>query len=214
MVNIRYAIDHAKCYETVRTVRWPEGVVCPHHSSDSVIKDGKDETEPQRQRYLCHGCRRRFDNLTGTIFAGHHEPLQTGIICLYFMGLNLSSLQIAKELEMNKGDVRATVQQLRQGIVDKRPPVALSGEVECDEVYVVAGHKGHPEAAKKGRSGRRRRQKRRARPWHLGERETTDLRDAPANWRGRHPDVSQCSARHDRPVDPGDDFPGKRGLHR
>ncbi len=149
MVNIRDLIDHAKCYETVRTMRWPEGVVCPHCSSDSVIKDGKDETEPQRQRYLCHGCRRRFDDLTGTIFAGHHEPLQTWIICLYFMGLNLSSLQIAKELEMNKGDVRAMVQQLRQGIVDKRPPVALSGEVECDEVYVVAGHKGHPEAVKK-----------------------------------------------------------------
>lgn len=149
MVNIRNLIDHAKCYETVRTMRWPEGVICPHCSSDSVIKDGKDETEPQRQRYLCHGCRRRFDDLTGTIFAGHHEPLQTWIICLYFMGLNLSSLQIAKELEMNKGDVRAMVQQLRQGIVDNRPAVALSGEVECDEVYVVAGHKGHPEAVKK-----------------------------------------------------------------
>jgi hypothetical protein len=52
------------------------------------------------------------------------------------------------------GDVRAMVQRLRQGIVDRRPPVALSGEVECDEVDVVAGHKGHPEAVKKkGGSG-------------------------------------------------------------
>ncbi len=149
MVNIRDLIDHAKCYETVRTIRWPEGVACPHCSSDLVIKDGKDETEPQRQRYLCHGCRRRFDDLTGTIFAGHHEPLQTWIICLYFMGLNLSSLQIAKELDLHPGDVRAMVQQLRQGVVDRRPPVVLSGAVECDEVYVVAGHKGHPEALKK-----------------------------------------------------------------
>jgi hypothetical protein len=65
------------------------------------------------------------------------------------MGLNLSSLQIAKELDLNPGDVRAMVQQLREGIVDRRPPVVLSGEVECDEVYVVAGHKGHPEAVKK-----------------------------------------------------------------
>jgi transposase-like protein len=154
MVNIRDLIDHAKCYETVRSMRWPDRVTCPHCLSDSVIKDGKDDTEPQRQRYLCRGCTRRFDDLTGTIFAGHHEPLQTWIICLYFMGLNLSSLQIAKELELDPGDVRAMVQQLRQGIVDRRPPVALSGEVECDEVYVVAGHKGHPEAVKKkGGSG-------------------------------------------------------------
>jgi len=36
----------------------------------------------------------------------------------------------------------------------------LSGEVECDEVYIVAGHKGHPEAVlQQGRVGRRRRLK-------------------------------------------------------
>lgn len=78
--------------------------------------------------------------MTGTLFAGHHQPLWVWIICLYFMGLNLSSLQIAKELDM--------VQQLRQGIVDRSPAVALEGEVGCDEFYVVAGHKGNPEAVK------------------------------------------------------------------
>src|SRR5208337_889695 len=41
-----------------------------------------------------------------------------------------------------------------------KPEVTLSGEVECDEVYVVAGHKGKPEEVKKkGRLGRRRRLK-------------------------------------------------------
>jgi transposase-like protein len=36
----------------------------------------------------------------------------------------------------------------------------LTGEVECDEVYIVAGHKGNPAAvADKGRRGRRRRLK-------------------------------------------------------
>jgi hypothetical protein len=65
------------------------------------------------------------------------------------MGLNLSSLQIAKELDLSPSDARAMVQKLRQGLVDRQPEVVLSGEVECDEVYVVAGHKGHPEAVKK-----------------------------------------------------------------
>ena len=41
------------------------------------------------------------------------------------------------------------VQLLRQGVVDRRPAVALEGEVECDEVDVVAGHKGSPEAVEK-----------------------------------------------------------------
>ena len=80
--------------------------------------------------------------------------MRTWIICLYIMGLNLSSLQIAKELDLNPSDARAMVQQLRQGIVDRQPKIVLSGTVECDEVYVVAGHKGHPEAVnKKGESG-------------------------------------------------------------
>lgn len=149
MVNIRDLIDDAKCYETVRTMRWPEGVNCPHCSAVAIAKDGRDETQPQRQRYVCNGCGRRFDDLTGTIFAGHHQPLRVWIICLYFMGLNLSSLQIAKELDMDRNDVQAMIQQLRQGVIDRRPPTVLSGEVECDEVYVVAGHKGNPEVVKK-----------------------------------------------------------------
>ncbi len=153
MVNIRDLIDDAKCFETVRALRWPDGVSCPHCSSATVIKDGKDDTQPQRQRYLCQGCRKRFDDLTGTIFAGHHQPLRTWVICLYLMGLNLSSRQIAKELDLDRRDAQAMVEQLRQGVVDRRPAVVLSGEVECDEVYVVVGHKGHPEAvAKKGGS--------------------------------------------------------------
>ena len=42
---------------------------------------------------------------------------------------------------------------LRQGLTAKLPPVILRGEVEIDEVYVVAGHKGNPAAvAKRGAS--------------------------------------------------------------
>jgi hypothetical protein len=65
------------------------------------------------------------------------------------MGSNLSGLQIARELGIDKGDARAMITTLRQGIVDRTPPEQLSGAVECDEVYVMAGHKGHPEAVKK-----------------------------------------------------------------
>ncbi len=36
-----------------------------------------------------------------------------------------------------------------KGIVARQPEVALSGEVECDEIDVVAGHPGPPEAVKK-----------------------------------------------------------------
>lgn len=130
-------------------MRWPEGVSCPHCGSKDITRQGKDETQPERQRYGCKACQRKFDDLTNTIFAGHHQPLKIWVLCLYFMGLNLSNAQIARELDLNTDDVQQMTRRLRSGIVDKKPAVVLAGEVECDEVYVVAGHKGQPKAVKK-----------------------------------------------------------------
>ena len=71
------------------------GVTCPHCHSPQVTKQGHDESQPERRKYECTACRKRFDDLTGTIFAGHHQPLRVWMLCLYFMGLNLSNEHIA-----------------------------------------------------------------------------------------------------------------------
>src|SRR4051794_13996655 len=148
LVNLQFLVDDARCFETVRRLRWPEGVRCPICESDKVARHGHDDRQPERQRYRCTACQARFDDLTDTIFAGHHQPLRVWILCLYFMGLNLSDEQIAQELGIDPDDAQVLASQLRGGIVERRPEVKLSGEVECDEVYVVAGHKGHPEAVR------------------------------------------------------------------
>lgn len=151
MIHRQSLIDDAKCFETVRTLRWPDGVACPHCESFAITKQGRDDTQPERQRYLCQACERRFDDLTDTIFAGHHQPLRVWRLCLYFMGLNLSNHHIAHELDLNKDDAQQMTSQLRQGIVLKKPSPTLTDEVECDEASIVAGHKGKPEeVVKKG----------------------------------------------------------------
>jgi len=97
------------------------------------------------------GVHGRFDDLTGTVLAGHHQPLRVWVLCLYFMGLNLSNRQVAGELGLAVSDVQAMTEQLRRGLAVRTPAVELTGEVEIDEVYVVAGHKGQPAAvAKRG----------------------------------------------------------------
>ena len=120
MINIQGLIDDAKCYATVRDIRWPEGVRCPHCGSAQITKRGRDEQQKDRQRYECSACQRQFDDLTGTLFEGHHQPLRVWVLCLYFMGLNLSNQQIAAELDLNKDDVQAMTSQLREGIVVKK----------------------------------------------------------------------------------------------
>ena len=149
VVNIQNLIDDLKCFETVRELRWPQGVTCPHCDSVAITKQGHDSTQPERQRYQCQACQKHFDDLTGTVFAGHHQPLRVWILCLYFLGLNLSNEQIGHALNLDPDDAQMMATQLREGIVERKPVETLSGEVECDEVYVVAGHKGHPEAVKK-----------------------------------------------------------------
>jgi hypothetical protein len=174
LVNISGLMDDAKCFAFVRQHRWPEGACCPGCGSSAVIRDGCDDTQPQRQRYRCKACTGRFDDLSGLdaalrhlppgdrhamVLAGHHQPLRVWVLCLYFMGLNR---QIAGELGLCAPDVQVMTEQLRRGLIAKNPAVELTGEVEpdarassgIDEVYVVARHKGQPAAvAKQGGSG-------------------------------------------------------------
>lgn len=120
MLSIQNLIDDAKCFQTVRKMRWPERVACPSCGSTVINKRGRHNTQKHRQRYYCQACKTNFDDLTQTIFEGHHQPLKTWIVCLYFMGLNLSNRQIAHELNLNKDDAQAMTTQLRQGIVAKK----------------------------------------------------------------------------------------------
>lgn len=120
LLNIQALVSNESCYTKVRELRWPEGVCCPACDAVDVIKRGKDDTQKERQRYECKACGKRFDDLTGTVLEGHHQPLKTWILCLYFMGLNLSNQQIAQELDLNKDDVQAMTHQLRAGLVKKK----------------------------------------------------------------------------------------------
>lgn len=98
--------------------------------------------------------------MTNTIFEGRHGPLKTWMLCVYFMGLNLSNKQIAKELDLSVEDVQKMTTRLREGVTERKSQTILREEVECDEVYITAGHKGNPEAVeRKGREGRRNRLK-------------------------------------------------------
>ena len=132
MIKLQNLLDDAKCYETVRRLWWPAGVRCPHCGVVAITKQGRDPTQPSQQKYRCEGCHRRFDDLTGTVLGGHHQPLRVWPLCLYFMELNLSNAQIAQELGLNADDVQRMSEQLRQGIVACQPEPILSGELECD----------------------------------------------------------------------------------
>jgi transposase-like protein len=121
-VNIKNLIDDMPCYQTVREWRWPDGIACPSCESKQVSKRGFDDTEPARQLSECTDCHTRFDDVTDTMFAGHHQPLKVWVLCLYCMGLNVSHEHIAHELALHVSDVQQMTTQLRKGIVKNSQP--------------------------------------------------------------------------------------------
>jgi hypothetical protein len=137
LTNLSRLRDDARCFAFVRQQRRPDGVRCPGGASDAVIRDGCDDTRPCRRCYPCKACGGRCDDLTGTVLAGRHQPLRMWVLSLYLMGLDAS-------------DTQSMTEQLRHGLVAKTPVGELQGEVEIDEVYVMAGHKGQPAAMAKG----------------------------------------------------------------
>ena len=118
-VSVTNLIDENQCYESIRKLRWSNGVGCPFCNSKRVIKRGFSDKHSACRRYECKDCHKRFDDLTQSIFAGHHQPLKVWVLCLYLMGLNLSNKQIARELNLNSSDVQKMTTQLREGIVKK-----------------------------------------------------------------------------------------------
>ncbi len=149
LVRIYEIVDDRLCYEKVRELRWAEGVKCPHCGSFAHRRHGHHNSTEHRLRYQCKDCERYYDDLTNTIFEGHHQPLKIWILYLYLMSLNLSNAQIARELGLLESDLHQMASLLREGVYEKRPVVSLSGEVEADEMYVVAGHKGQSGVVKK-----------------------------------------------------------------
>jgi len=156
-IRIHDLIDPGKCCDFLRKTRWPKGVCCTECTSNRVKKNGHKDSDPSCQKYKCNNCGCRFNDLTGTVLAKKHHAISVWMVILYLMGLNISNHRIAAELDLNPDVVQDMTTTLRKEITARKPGCKLKGIVECDEVYVKAGHKGHPRAVhRKNRVGRRR----------------------------------------------------------
>jgi transposase-like protein len=160
MINIANIIDPQKCYEEIRKVRWKDGVICLNCESNEVKKSGFNFQNKHQQHYKCKVCKKKFDDLTETVFSKHNLSAPKMVIFLYFLGLNLSNNQIAKELNLKQSTAQNIATTLRGKILENKPKAKIEDKAEIDEVYVISGHKGNSDAVKaKNREPRVRRLK-------------------------------------------------------
>ncbi|BCS87118.1 hypothetical protein PSDVSF_03600 [Pseudodesulfovibrio sediminis] len=86
--------DHLKY---IRDTRFADGFSCPHCGGEKVKHNG---TYSGRQRYLCHSCKKTFNDWTGTPMAGtHYTDRWMEYIQLMLEGKTLK--QCAKTLEIS-----------------------------------------------------------------------------------------------------------------
>jgi transposase-like protein len=108
--------------EYIESVRWADGVTCPHCSVKEAYKLTATEgaKSPIRKGvYKCKACRKQFTVTVGTIFEGSHIPLNKWIYAIYLMcnsneGVNAHQLHFA--LNITYKSARFMCQRLRYAI--------------------------------------------------------------------------------------------------
>ena len=117
--GVKFSED--RCYEILRQMRWPKGIICPLCEGKRVTTHSKFAST-SRRRYLCVGCRRTFTDLTGTPLARTNLPLGTWFLCLDLIARGQKTSKLAKELGV-KWDTAAYMLRrldralIRQGFV-------------------------------------------------------------------------------------------------
>lgn len=76
MQHSQRLIDDAKCFAVIHELCWPDGGCCLECVSGAVIKRGFHSYQAHHQRYGYQDCGQQFDDLSDTIFEGHHQPLR------------------------------------------------------------------------------------------------------------------------------------------
>lgn len=144
-IQLHKILNVGLCWDILRKVRWPERVHCPRCGSSRAVKNGTDETCPNKQRYSCNDCHRKFDDLTGTIFSGSKQPLHHWITVLYLMNLNVSNSQIARELGVSEVTAQEMCTKIREGVVKKSLMYRLAEKLRPMNVMSLPGKKDSPQ---------------------------------------------------------------------
>ena len=112
--GVKFSED--RCYEILRQMRWPEGIICPLCEGKRVTTHSKFAST-SRRRYLCVGCRRTFTDLTGTPLARTNLPLGTWFLCLDLIARGQKTSELAKELGVKWDTAAYMVRRLDRALI-------------------------------------------------------------------------------------------------
>jgi transposase-like protein len=151
------ALTEDQARETLESILWPNGPVCPH--CGTVENATRLRGKAHRAGLLqCNACHEQFTVTIGTIFEDSHIPLRKWLMAFALLcsaKKGISALQLQRELDLGSYRTAWHMAHRIRHAMSKEPLAGmLRGTVEVDETYV--GGKPRPEAgqprnAKRGR---------------------------------------------------------------
>ena len=124
------------CRAELFRLRFPNGFVCP--------KCGCTEYYPVRGRnaFQCRACRHQTSVTAGTVMHRTHLPLTVWFWAIYLCATDkrgISAVQLSRTLNICYESAWYLLHRIRCAMAQRDENYALSGIVEMDDGYVVAG---------------------------------------------------------------------------
>lgn len=146
---IAYYSDEKNCFDTMVSLRWPNGVTCPNCQCPSVTLF---RTRPV---FKCNACKKQFSVKVGTIFEDSPLSLSKWLPAVWLIAgakNGVSSCELARALGVTQKSAWFMLHRIRHamqtGTFEK-----MNGTVEVDET-AIGGNEKNKHAHKKLNAGR------------------------------------------------------------
>lgn len=129
---IRHFADPDVSLEFLASLRWPDGVICPHCEAE------KPMFLKTRRIWKCRSCRKQFSVKVGTVFEDSPLGLDKWLPALWLLANNrngISSYELARSLGVTQKTAWFMLGRIRLAMESKSFE-RMEGEVEIDETFI------------------------------------------------------------------------------
>ncbi len=132
----RYFANPDVCVDFVASMRWPDGVVCPHCESKRV------SYLSSRRIWKCMAkdCHKQFSVKTGSVFEDSAVPLDKWLTAVWLVvncKNGVSSYEIARSVKVTQKTAWFMLHRIREAMRDERAhKFGFGGPVEADETFI------------------------------------------------------------------------------